>query len=552
MRKIISPLMALVAIATMVASVASVAGPATAATEPSAAASQFFALLNQARTDRGLAALARDPGLDNLAIDWSTQMQGVYANTHTVQTTEADHDCSTHALCHRPNLGPAIAAVEPAYTHGGENIGTGYTVESLHTAFMNSSGHFANIVGDYNRLGVGVVNDGDGRIWVTFDFLKGPALASSEPTQSQPLAVSPHASVVALGTNARFTPVTSTRVVDTRATTGVVTANGVLVLQLAAGGFVPTGATGATLNVTAVGTSSDGFLTVYPCGRAAPDSSSINFTAGHAVPNLVTVAIGTNGTVCVASSSPAYVIADLAGWYSGSGQGYTPSTPLRLLDSRSSGAATNFKVSVGGAVSASTVAVTVNATVVGPNGAGFVTAYACGTAVPNASNLNFDAGQTVPNQVTVRIGTDRSICFTSTVATNLLVDLSGGFAPTGAQLTTVVPSRFLDTRFGIGGWKGRVGAGQAVDFVIGGVAGIPASTAGAILNVTVAGADASGFLTIYPCDQLRPDASNLNFVPGRDVANAVTVKLAASTGRVCVYSSSRADVIVDLAGYLGS
>src|SRR5678816_3703196 len=79
MRKIISPLVALAAIATMVASIASVAAPATAATEPSVAAGQFFALLNQARTDRGLPVLARDPGLDNLAIDWSTQMQGVYA-----------------------------------------------------------------------------------------------------------------------------------------------------------------------------------------------------------------------------------------------------------------------------------------------------------------------------------------------------------------------------------------------------------------------------------------------------------------------------------------
>jgi hypothetical protein len=490
--------------------------------------------------------------MDDLAVDWSTQMQGVYAATHVVQTIDADHDCSTHALCHRPNLGPAIAQIEPAFSKGGENIGTGYTVESLHTAFMNSSGHFANIVGDYNRLGVGVVNDSDGRIWVSFDYLKGPALAASEPSQSQPLATSPHASVVTIGTNARFNPITSTRVVDTRSSSGTVDAGEVLVLPLAAGSFVPAGATGATLNVTAVGTSGDGFVTVYPCGRTAPDSSSVNFAAGHAVPNLVTVAIGNNGTVCVTSSSPAYVIADLAGWYGGSGQSYTAAAPLRLLDSRSTGTATNFKVSVGGSVSASTVAVTVNATVVGPTAAGFVTAYACGTTVPNASNLNFEAGQTVPNQVTVRIGADRSICFTSTAATNLLVDLSGGFSPSGAQLTTVVPSRFLDTRFGLGGWKGRVGAGQAVDFAIGGVAAIPGATAAAIFNVTAAGAGASGFLTVYPCDQPRPDASNLNFVPGTDVANAVTVKLASSTGRVCVYSSARADVIVDLAGYLGS
>jgi hypothetical protein len=322
---------------------------------------------------------------------------------------------------------------------------------------------------------------------------------------------------------------------------------------LAAKGFMPSDATAAVLNITAVGTSGDGFITAYPCGRPAPDASSVNFTAGHAVPNLVTVAAGTNGMVCIVSSSPAYIITDIAGWYGANGSTrYTASTPKRLLDSRASGTQTSFKVSLAGSVSTNTVAVTVNATIDGATGAGFLTAYPCGIAPPNASNVNFEAGQTVPNQVTVAIGAERSICFVSNVPTNLLVDLSGGFAPnTGAQLTTVVPSRFLDTRFGVGGWMGRVGAGQTVDFAVGGVASIPSAAVATILNVTIAGADASGFLTVFPCDQPRPDSSNLNFVPGTAVANAVTVKLAGN-GRVCVYSSSRADVLVDLAGYLAT
>jgi hypothetical protein len=222
-----------------------------------------------------------------------------------------------------------------------------------------------------------------------------------------------------------------------------------------------------------------------------------------------------------------------------------------LLDSRASGTATSFRVPLADAVSADAVAVTVNATVDGPAGRGYLTAYPCGIAAPDVSNLNFEAGQAIPNQVTVRIGTDRSICFTATAPTNLIVDLSGSFAPKGAELTTVVPSRFLDTRFGIGGWMGRVGAGQTVDFAIGGVANIPSHPAGAVLNVTVAGSDGSGYLTVYPCDQARPDSSNLNYVPGRAVANAVTVKLA-DNGRLCVYATSRADVLVDLAGYLAN
>jgi uncharacterized protein YkwD len=548
MRRIITLVMAMAAVATMTAGFASTAPPAAAATEPGAAASQFFALLNQARSDRGFSPLTRDAGLDNVAVDWSTRMRAVYAAT---QAITGSGDCSTHALCHRPNLGPAVEAVEPAWRAAGENIGTGFSVESLHDAFMNSTGHFDNIVGDYNRLGVGVVLDDNGRIWVTFDFLRGPAITATESGQSLPAETTPHASVVPLGTRARFTPVTPIRVIDTRVTTGTVDANGVLILQLAANGFVPADATSVVLNLTAIGTQGDGFLTAYPCGRPTPDVSSVNYNSGHPVPNLVTVALGTGGTVCVVASTPAYVIADLAGWYASTGQRYTPSTPKRLLDSRATGKTTTFRVPLAGSVSADAVAVTVNATVDGPTGTGFLSAYPCGIDAPNASNLNFDAGQTVPNQVTVPIGTDRSICFTSTVSTNLIVDLSGWFAPTGTELTTVVPTRFLDTRFGVGGWLGRIGAGQTVDFAVAGVANIPAGTSAAVLNVTVAGADAAGFLTVFPCDQTRPDASNLNFVPGRAVANAVTVKLAAN-GRLCVFASSRADVLVDLSGYLAS
>jgi hypothetical protein len=545
MRKLLTPLGALAAIATMIAGLAVVAPSATAATDPAAAASQFFDLLNKARTDRGLSALTRDPGVDNLGVSWSTSMRDVYARTGLVTDGESK-DCSTHGLCHNPNLGANIGAIEPAWSSAGENVGHGGTVQSLHDAFMNSPGHFANIVGDYNRLGVGVSNDADGRMWVTFDFLKGPALAASEPAQSQPLATSPHAAVVPLGTNARFTVVTPTRVADTRTITGPIGANQVLTLPL--NGFVQSGATSAVLNVTAIGTQGDGFLTVYPCGRTMPDVSSVNYVAGHAVPNLVTVALGNNSSVCIVASTQAHVIADLEGSYGPSGLSkYTPAAPQRLLDSRATGRTNKFTVNVG----AGTAAVTLNTTVDGPSGTGFVTAYPCGATVPNASNLNFDAGQSVANQVTVAVGAGNSVCFDSTVATNLIVDLSGSFSTNGSQLTTVVPSRFLDTRFGTGGWKGRIGAGQSIDFAIGGTAGIPSATTGAVLNVTVAGADATGFLTVYPCDQARPNASNLNFVAGQAVANAVTVKLAA-TGKLCVYASSRADVLVDLAGYLGS
>lgn len=60
---------------------------------------------------------------------------------------------------------------------------------------------------------------------------------------------------------------------------------------------VPAGATGVLLNVTAVNTRANGFISIRP-GNAtgAPTTSSLNITAGVTVPNAVTVALPTTGS----------------------------------------------------------------------------------------------------------------------------------------------------------------------------------------------------------------------------------------------------------------
>ncbi len=59
---------------------------------------------------------------------------------------------------------------------------------------------------------------------------------------------------------------------------------------------VPTGATGVLLNVTAIGATADGFLSVRPGDASgAPTTSSLNFTAGSTTPNAVQVALPVAG-----------------------------------------------------------------------------------------------------------------------------------------------------------------------------------------------------------------------------------------------------------------
>jgi hypothetical protein len=245
-----------------------------------------------------------------------------------------------------------------------------------------------------------------------------------------------------------------------------------------------------------------------------------------------------------------HVIIDLAGWYrSNAGAAFTPLSPQRVLDTRTGAIGQNYSLSLANLVSGDAVAVAVNLTATQAAGAGYLTAYPCGGAVPLVSNVNFAPGQTVPNSAVVPIGANRSICFFANAPTHVIVDLAGAFSGSGTSLTTVVPTRLLDTRNGTGGWLGALGHTQTIDLAVGGSAGVPASAGAVVLNVTATEAGGPGYLTVYPCGGAVPLASNLNFTAGDTRANLVTVRLG-TNGKVCFYSYGRTSVLADITGYL--
>jgi len=545
---------------------------ASAVIEPRASEVQFLTLLNQVRASLGLGEVARDAAADSLALEWSNHMADTFAgNGSVVIDAAAPSDCNRSALCHRPGLAGAIATIEPNWRAAAENIGTGGDVQTLHDAFVKSPLHYENMIGNYNRVGVGVVVRG-ARVWVTFDFLRGPALpAASVPSGSVPGGSVPDGStnaplanrvvgptiakVTETGAAGRLIPVEPRRLLDTRdgtgGTLGRVAGGTHVEVDLSHAPDRPAGAVAVMLNVTATEPVANGYLTVYPCNGAIPLASNVNYTVGHTVPNSVEVGVPASGLVCVYSQVTTHVVVDLAGWFTSSSNapGIVTAAPNRLLDSRNvGGQEQSFTVPLSSVVPAGAQAVLVNVTVTDPVAGGYVTAYPCGAAVPLASNLNFSAGQTVPNLATVKIGTDRSICFYAKVPTHLVVDLEGWFDASGAGIRPVVPNRFLDTRDGTGGWRGQLGVGQSIDLPLAGAAGIPGNAQAVLMNITVTDAEAAGYLTVYPCGSEVPLASNLNFTAGQTAANLVAVKL--GSGKVCLYASQRTEVIADLAGYV--
>ena len=498
---------------------------AAAAVDTSAAEQRFLDLLNGARGAQGRGGLQADAGLAGVALNWSGRMSG--ANN----------------LSHRPDLVAAVAGVEPGWLGAGENVGfstdpnasTQSIVDSLHNKFMNSPEHYANIMGDYNRVGVGVVQ-ANGSVWVTVNFLKGPSIpaASSEP---------PARMWAASG----YQPLNPVRLIDTRQT-GAVAAGGTVSINPASAAPQAAGAEAVAVNVTVTGARSSGYLTVYPCGTSLPTASNLNYEAGETRAVLVTVALG-GGAFCVFSQANTHIIVDIQGVYRpGSGARYQPQSPTRLLDTRGGGPVTAARISLPGG----SVAAALNVTALS-GGGGFVTVYPCDVGLPNTSNVNTGGGTPVANLVLARVAGNGQICLFASSPMNLIVDLQGVYGGGGALTAAAEPRRALDTRNGTGGrsMKSSSDPNDPIVIDLRSSGRVPGNAQGALLTATVTGTTGGGWLTVYPCDAGLPQASNLNFGGGQTVANSVLAKLDGS-GRVCVATSARADVIIDVAGALVS
>jgi len=80
---------------------------------------------------------------------------------------------------------------------------------------------------------------------------------------------------------------------------------------------IPADAGAVFLNVSVVNSASNGFITVFPCGTTRPLAANLNLT-GETKTNLVAAKIGDGGRVCIYSSQPTDLTADVAGYFPGS------------------------------------------------------------------------------------------------------------------------------------------------------------------------------------------------------------------------------------------
>jgi hypothetical protein len=70
------------------------------------------------------------------------------------------------------------------------------------------------------------------------------------------------------------------------------------------------------------------------------------------------------------------------------------------------------------------------------------------------------------------------------------------------------------------------------------------------VNVTAVEPQSAGFVRVHPCDADPPRTSTLNFAAGQTVANT-TIAALNDGGQLCVWTSARTDLLVDVTGWLG-
>jgi len=253
-------------------------------------------------------------------------------------------------------------------------------------------------------------------------------------------------------TGARYHPVPPARVLDSRPAyniglSGKFAANTPRTFQVSGHAGVPGGALAVTGNLTVVGQTKAGYVSLTPAPDPNPATSTINFPLGDTRANGVTVPLSGAGklsAVFKASGGTTDLIFDVTGYYlvGTTGLRFYPINPARIMDTRfntltmlfgpfSSSVPRILLTNGHFGVAADALAVTGNLTVVGQTKAGFVSITKDPDATPSVSSLNFPLGDIRANGVTVPLNAtnDMAIVYVGSAGatTHLILDLTGYF-----------------------------------------------------------------------------------------------------------------------------
>ena len=329
-------------------------------------------------------------------------------------------------------------------------------------------------------------------------------------------------------------------------------------------------AASVVLNVTVTEPETNGYVTVFPCDAPRPTASNLNFTVGQTIPNTVITKLAGDGTVCLFTFGRTHLVVDVAGAFAS--DAFLPfPAPQRIADTRAgyptadgrfsgTGALTTggtLAVEVGGraGIPPGGSTVVLNVTVTEPESAGFVTVYPCNAPLPDRLQPQLHAWSDDPQRGGHRPRPERRGVHLHT-RHHASRDRRRGTARSNGVHGVVrsaacarQPTRLSHGR------RPDVGHGTPA-------AGSIAATADRRTGWCSPRRqcrhpqrdfDRGGHERVRHRPPLRgtprPTTSNLNYVAGQTIPNAVITALGPN-GEACLYTHGATHLVVDVAGYI--
>jgi hypothetical protein len=278
--------------------------------------------------------------------------------------------------------------------------------------------------------------------------------------------------------------------------------------------------------------------------------------------NAAIVPAGTNGAISVFATDTTDVVLDINGYFIPPGNSaalaFYPLTPCRIADTRNAngplggpslpaGSTRAFPILASSCgLPANAQAYSLNFAAVPTGPLGFLTAWPAGQPQPLAASLNDVTGTIAANAVIVPAGANGAVNVFASDATDLVIDISGYFAPPGPgglSLYAVTPCRVLDSRLTSG-----TPFSTTLDVNVGAApCGVPATAQAFLFNATAIPSNSLGYLTMWPQGLPRPLAATLNASDGAITNNMAIVPT--TNGSISIFPSAATHLVLDAFGF---
>lgn len=236
-----------------------------------------------------------------------------------------------------------------------------------------------------------------------------------------------------------------------------------LALEIAGRAGVPDDAAAVMLNVTAVGASGPGHVTLHRCDEERPDASQLNHPPVTPTGNATLAQLDADGRTCVYTSADTDLVVDVSA-YVPDGGAPVGVRPARLLETRSghtsvdgrfqatgsltAGSTLELQVTGRAGIPADAVAVMVNITAVEPSERGYVTLHPCNVKKPTVSHLNYPAGRVTGNSSLAKLDRQGRVCVYTRSDTELVIDVTSSVTSLASAAERAALTAFYESTDG--------------------------------------------------------------------------------------------------------